>query len=54
MLASAKENNEATKVVKKSKAIYIMDSIKYDLKDRGAAGSGFQGRGQPQQSDHLN
>ena len=45
MLASAKENNEATKAVKRSKAIYIMDSIKYDLKDRGAAGSGSQGRG---------
>ena len=32
MLASAKENNEATKAVKRSKAIYILDSIKYDLK----------------------
>ena len=32
MCASAKENNEATKAVKRSKAIYILDSIKYDLK----------------------
>jgi hypothetical protein len=30
--ASAKENNEATKAVKRSKATYIVDSIKYDSK----------------------
>ena len=31
MLASSKENNEATKAVKRLKAIYIVDLIKYDL-----------------------
>ena len=30
--SSAKENNEATKAVKRSKATYIVDSVKFDSK----------------------